>query len=125
MGTCYKGNSKTYRSVGQNILITSSAYRYKDGYFGEVSPSTGSKTRNIASLDNIATARDFYNKIAYGGTETVYKNGSMKVTNMADGTVITWRLTSHSDGTSVVEINISSSSHTGGLKKQKIHFIKE
>lgn len=125
MGTCYKGNSKTYRSIGQNILITSSTYSYKDGYFGKVSPSTGSKTRNIASSDNIATARDFYNKIAYGGTETIYKSGSMKVTNMADGSVITWRLTSHSDGTSVVEINISSSSHIGGVKKQKIHFIKE
>lgn len=125
MGTCYKGNSKTYRSIGQNVMIASSSYNYKDGYFGEKSPSTGSKTRNITSTDNIATARDFYNKIAYGGTETSYKNGSMKITHMADGSIITWRLTSHSDGTSVVEINISSSSHTGGIKQQKIHFIKE
>ena len=106
-------------------MIASSSYNYKDGYFGEKSPSTGSKTRNITSTDNIATARDFYNKIAYGGTETSYKNGSMKITHMADGSIITWRLTSHSDGTSVVEINISSSSHTGGIKQQKIHFIKE
>lgn len=125
MGTCYKGNSKNYRSIGQNVMIASSSYNYKDGYFGEKSPSTGSKTRNIASPDNIATARDFYNKIAYGGTEASYKNGSMKITHMADGSIITWRLTSHSDGTSVVEINISSSSHTGGIKQQKIHFIKE
>lgn len=35
MGTCYKGNSKTYRSIGQNVMIASSSYNYKDGYFGE------------------------------------------------------------------------------------------
>ena len=49
----------------------------------------------------------------------------MRITHMADGSIITWREKSHSDGTSVVEINISGSSHTGGIKKQKIHFVKE
>jgi hypothetical protein len=44
---------------------------------------------------------------------------------MADGTHVTWRLISHSDGTSVVEINIDHSTHTGGIKKQKIHFVEE
>lgn len=32
---------------------------------------------------------------------------------------------SHSDGTPVVDVNIERSTHTGGIKKQKIHFIKE
>lgn len=44
---------------------------------------------------------------------------------MADGTYVTWRLSSSSDGTSVVEINIDSSSHTGGIKTQKIHFMED
>ena len=44
---------------------------------------------------------------------------------MADGTVITMRTTSHSDGTPVVEINIAKSKHSGGIKQQKIHFILE
>lgn len=44
---------------------------------------------------------------------------------MSDGTIITWRVISNSDGTPVVEINIKGSSHTGGLKKQKIHFVEE
>lgn len=124
MGTCYKGQSKYYRSIGQNVLITSSKYRYSNGRFGVSSPSTGNKTRNIASSDPLSTAKDFYDKIAFGGLETVYDSGKIKVTRMADGSIITIRpVSSSQDGSPVVEINISGSAHTGGLKQQKIHFI--
>lgn len=125
MGTGFKGGTRTYRSIGQNVLIASNSYKYKDGYFGEKSPSTGSKTRNIVSNDSVLTATDFYNKIALGGTETIYNNGNMRITQTSDGSVITWRKISSSDGTPVVEINISNSSHTGGVKQQKIHFTEE
>ena len=55
MGTSlYKGGTVKYHSISQNILITSKSYKYSNGYFGESSPSTGSRTRNIASSDNIA-----------------------------------------------------------------------
>lgn len=121
----YKGGTVKYHSIGQNLLITSNSYKYSSGYFGDKSPSTGSKTRNIASSDNIATATDFYNKIALGGTEKIYDNGNRKITQMSDGSIVTWRKISTSDKTPVVEINISNSTHTGGVKKQKIHFIKE
>lgn len=124
MGT-FKGGSQSYRSIGQNVLRTSSKYQYSNGYFGKNSPSTGSKTRNIVSRDNLATAKDFYNKIAFGGTEKIYDNGNRRITQMSDGSIITWRKKSTSDGTSVVEINISNSTHTGGVKRQKIHFIEE
>ena len=124
MGTGYKGNSQYYRSIGQNVLIVASKYKYVNGRFGDSSPSTGNQTRNIQSSDPVHTAQDFYNKLTYGGIEATYDNGNRKITQMADGTIITWRKTSHSDGTSVVEINISGSSHTGGIKKQKIHFIE-
>ena len=124
MGTGYKGNSKYYRSIGQNIMLASSKYQYENGRFGVSSPSTGNKTRNIASDDPLATARDFYDKIAFGGIETIYAGGKLNVTKMADGSVITMRPVSSSlDGSPVVEINISGSSHTGGIKQQKIHFI--
>ena len=121
----YKGGTVKYHSIGQNVLITSNSYKYSNGYFGDNSPSTGNRTRNIASSDNVATATDFYNKIAMGGTEKIYDNGNRRITQMSDGSVITWRKTSTSDGTSVVEINISNSTHTGGVKRQKIHFIEE
>ncbi len=122
MGTGYKGNSKYFRSVGQNVLLASSKYHYENGYFGV---KTGHHIRNIASDNPLAVAKDFYDKIAFGGTETVHNSGALNITRMADGTVITMRTTSHSDGTPVVEMNISKSTHTGGVKQQKIHFIEE
>lgn len=124
MGTCYKGSSQYYRSVGQNILIASNTYNYQNGYFGENSMHGSKSTRNIKSSDNMNTAKDFYNKLAFGGMEKRV-NDNMRITRMADGTVITMRKVSHSDGTPVVDINIKPSSHTGGVKGQKIHFVLE
>lgn len=125
MGTAYKGNATYYRSIGQNILPTSSKYEYHNGRFGVSSPSTGNYTRNIRSSDPIKAAKDFYDTITYGGLEKMYENGKRKITYMADGSIVTWRVVSGSDGSPVVEINIRNSSHTGGLKKQKIHFMEE
>ncbi len=126
MGTSlYKGNTKYYRSIGQNVLIASHSYPYKNGYFGIASASTGSRTRNIVSTDNLRTAKDFYDKIALGGEEVRMNGGKLNITSMADGSVITMRTKSHSDGTPVVEINIEKSNHSGGIKRQKIHFILE
>jgi hypothetical protein len=125
MGTGFKGNSKYYRSIGQNILATSSKYEYENGRFGVCSPSTGNKTRNIVSSDPLKTSIDFYDTIAHGGIEKTYTNKEMKITYMADGSIITWRAVSNSDGSPVIDINIKDSSHTGGIKEQKIHFEKE
>lgn len=124
MGTTYKGNSKYFRSIGQNVLLASSSYVFHKGYFGENSIHGGDRTRNIFSENNMHTANDFYNKIALGGIEQEV-NDNMKITRMADGTIITMRKTSHSDGTPVVDINIRRSTHTGGVKDQKIHFVLE
>ena len=66
----------------------------------------------------------------YPATKTIKKTYTLYLTNpkfihIADGTIITWRITSRSDDTPVVEINIKRSSHTGGLKAQKIHFVED
>lgn len=111
MGTTYKGNSKYFRSIGQNVLLASSSYVFHKGYFGENSIHGGDRTRNIFSENNMHTANDFYNKIALGGIEQEV-NDNMKITRMADGTP-------------VVDINIRRSTHTGGVKDQKIHFVLE
>lgn len=124
MGTSYKGNSPTFRKVGENIESVSSKYPYHEGRFG-VRESKKNKVRHIASDNPLETAQDFYDRLAYGGKEDIYEKEKMKITRMADGTVITYRETSTSDGSPVVEINIDKSSDSGGVKNQKIHFIKE
>ncbi len=124
MGTGYKGNSTYFRSIGQNVLIASSKYNFSKGYFGENSKHGKERTRNITAPDNLVAAKDFYDKIAFGGKEQVI-NDNMRITRMADGTVITMRKISHSDGTPVVDINIRPSTQTGGVKSQKIHFVQE
>ena len=124
MGVCdYKGGATHYHSIGQNVMVTSQKYPMRNGYFGVVSPSTGSKTRNIVSHDNLGTAKDFYDRIANGGKEDVYNHGALRITRMHDDSVVTMRTISHSDGTPVVEININRSNSTGGVKRQKIHFV--
>lgn len=72
----------------------------------------------------ISLQQRFYDKIAYGGKESIV-DGNLRITRMADGSIITMRKVSHSDGTPVVDINIERSTHSGGLRKQKIHFIQE
>lgn len=122
LGTYYKGNANYYRSIGQNIMITSQSYKYSNGYFGDNSIHGNIHTRNIVSENALFSANDFYNKLAYGSTELII-NDNLSITRMADGTVITKRIISHSDGSPVVDINIKDSNHIGGIKQQKIHFI--
>ena len=131
MGTSYKGNSPTFRSIGENVAAVKRYYPFSDGYFGRKGESsTNSRVRNIESADPNATAKEFYNKIAYGGIESdIYNKKTGEVigqkTKLADGSIISWRDISFSDGTPAVEINIEQSTSNGGVKQQKIHFVKE
>ena len=85
------------------------SFRHTAG-FGKRMEYYLNETRNIFSDNFLATATDFYDRIANGGIEHTYDGGSRKITQMADGTIITWRNTSNSDGSPVVEINIKGSS---------------
>ena len=85
--------------------------------------------RNIISEDPSAAAKEFYDSIAYGGIErnlTDKKTGANKgmVAKMADGSIITWREVSSSDGSPAVDINIERSSDNNVVQQQKIHFVK-
>ena len=65
-----------------------------------------------------STATEFYDDITKGYVkETVHPNGA-KVRTMSDGTQITYRAKSSSDGTPAVDINKGNT-----YKPQKIHFI--
>ena len=131
MGTSYKGNSPTFRSISENVTALKNDYPFLGGYFGRKGESsTNSRVRNIESADPHATAKEFYNKAAYGGIESDIYNKKTGVvigrkTKLADGSIISWRDVSSSDGTPAVEINIEQSTSNGGVKQQKIHFVKE
>ena len=128
MGTSYKGGSPTFRTITENVSSLKNKFPVRNGYFGTEGQGR-SFTRNITSIDPKKTAKEFYDQATYGGIEEPViekKTGNIigKKTRLADGSVISWRENSKSDGTSVVEINIERSFDSGGIKKQKIHFIE-
>lgn len=129
MGLGYKGDTGHHYSVSENLSGLKKDYPVRNGYFGKNGDSDDAHIRHIESSDPSSTAKDFYDRIANGGIEKdlVDKNGNIKgkTVKMADGTVITWREVSQSDGSPAVDINIKKSTDSGGLKVQKIHFVKE
>ena len=99
-----------------------SEYTYNNGYFFEKGLGR-EHTRDNYSENPLETAREFYDKLTYGGIESEFTNGKGLKTRMSDGTIVSFRETSTSDGSPVVEINIQKSSNYGDLKQQKIHFV--
>jgi len=123
MGHGYKGDTGHHHSITENLGSLQSEYKYNNGYFGD--PGQGrSFVRNIACDDPIAVAKAFYDKAAHGGIEKTMENGKGVYTKMKDGTILSHREVSSSDGTPAVEINIKSSTDHGDIKYQKIHFVK-
>lgn len=122
MGTKYIGGATYYRSIGQNLLAMKGSYRFKNGYFGINDGKSNNKVRTITTDKPEETARDFFNRISYGGVN-VSKNGVL-MTRTHDGTIITFRIKTSSNGSPAVDINIDNSTRTAGIKRQKIHFTK-
>lgn len=86
-----------------------------DGYYGERGQSSSSRVRNLKGGDN--AAKEFFDEKTVGYiSERLIENGVIR--EMPDGTYITYRSISNSDGTPAVSFN-------GGetTKPQKIHFI--
>lgn len=123
MGHGYKEDTGHYHKVTENLPDVITSYPLKNGYFG-VRGKGRLWIRNIKSKNPVATALDFYRRIAKGGQETELKSKNGFMTKMKDGTIISWRETSSSDGTPAVDINIKHSNEHGELKYQKIHFVK-
>lgn len=117
----YKGGTVKYHSLSDNLDKLTSNYAYSNGYFGDKGQGR-TFTRNISSDSSEKMATEFYDTASYGGIENTYSKG--KYTKLSDGTIMSYREISTSDGTSVVEINIRQSSNSAGVKFQKIHFMK-
>jgi len=124
MGTGYKGGADHHYSIAENLPTLQANYPYSDGYFG-VHGQGRSFTRNIISSDPATEAKNFFDDAAYGGIIKEMSNGKGETVKMKDGSIISYREVSTSDGSPAVEINIKNKDASGGIKKQKIHFVKE
>ena len=95
-----------------------------EGYFGTKGSNTS--IRRIASSNPLATAEKFFKVATKGGTRKNLDNAppGMEAVVMKDGSLITKRVRSSSDGSPVVEITVSKAAK-GAVKDQKIHFTKE
>ena len=124
MGTCYKGGATSYHSIKDNIPSTSNSYTYNNGYFGEKGKAKKDFYSQIETSNPIEESKKFYDTIAYGGIEKPMSNGKGYITELKDGTIISYREVTSTEGSPAVEINIKKSTDTGGVKKQKIHFEK-
>lgn len=131
MGVGYKGGATTYHSIDDNVESIKSSYPLNNkGFFGTNGKSSDEAVRNIASTNPEESAKDFYDKIAYGGKEDDIvdkKTGAAigKKTTLKDGSIISWRKVSSSDGSPAVDINISKNGDSSGISAQKIHFVQE
>ena len=66
---------------------------------------------------------EFYDKAAHGGIEKEMSNGKGVYTKMKDGSILSFREVTSSEGSPAVEINIKQSNDHGDIKYQKIHFV--
>ncbi len=123
MGRGLKGGASHFCSLLENEASLKNAYEFNDGYFGEKGKGR-SFTRNIICDDPKVTAKAFYDNAAYGGLEKKIQENKGVYTKLADGSVLSYRESSTSDGSPAVEINIRTSKYSGDIKQQKIHFVK-
>lgn len=123
MGTGYKGGAIDYHSFSDNVPTLKEKHSFSNGYFGEKGQGRNF-TRNIASEDPVSAAKDFFDTAAYGGVVSKMNNGKGETVKMKDGTIISYREVSSSDGSPAVDINVLKSTADLDVKYQKIHFIK-
>jgi hypothetical protein len=113
------GNSG--RTFTDNLPDLVKEFPLDHGHFGKPSDKTNSIARIIESPDPIATAERFFRLAAEGGTMRTDKP-NIKVAELKDGSFITFRVVSSSDGTPAVDLNLTPPTY---VKTRKIHFTKE
>ena len=117
-------SAKNLHKFIDNIPSLLGKYKCNNGFFG--TKGRGRRfTRNIYSKDPIKEAKCFFELAGNGGVFKTLDNGRGIVSKLEDGTIISFRKISTSDGTPVVEINIRQSKSILQIKGQKIHFVEE
>lgn len=129
----YEGTYGSSRSIKSNLtpaLIRD--FGYHNGLFGVPGRNKGvdSTVRNIISPSPVRTAKDFYDRLTRGGSRKTSPasatggKGEMHFAKMSDGTTVTYRRYTKSDVFPAVDISVRTSTGSGGVKTQKIHFVK-
>lgn len=124
MGCSYIGCAGSYHSIGDNLSNVEKDFERHGNHFGTKSSEGSSNVYEIFNKDQHKAAKDFYDRIAYGGV-VILNLPSGQVAKMKDGTIITYRDATSSYESPAVSINVRESSDNFGIKTHKIHFIKE
>ena len=88
------------------------------GYFGKKGSSA--RIRRVESDDPVALFSEFFATATLGAIDSKI-DGKAVVRKMKCGTIVTGRITSSSDGSPAIDLNIVNSKYA---KSQKLHFIK-
>ena len=123
MGEDNTGNIFPTGSLLNNVDSMLRLYPINNGLFGVQGLSRDPSIRNIVSDTPLETAIDFYSRISSGGVEQPLPGGNGVRTTLVDGSVITFRKVSTSDGSPAISINVRRSTGSGEIRSQKIHFV--
>lgn len=94
---------------------------HSSGRYG--TPGASGNVRHISSKDPQATAKEFFDIASRGGKTTEIKPGVFRTT-FKNGTYITYRKTSKSDGSPAITIKPGEQSQHS-IRPHKIHFVED
>lgn len=114
-----------HSNIDDNARLLARQYRLTSGgYFGR--KGTGKGVRVINCMNPIAIAEYCFHILGQGGQTEVAlnrKGQEIHMSRLNDGTLVTYRRITSSQGSPAVEIRLSGGEHI--VKQQKIHFVME
>lgn len=121
----YDENPEDGSNIDDNALALAKDFHLTaGGYFGR--KGNGKGVRVISCADPVSAAEHCYRILGRGGTTTVahnLKGQEIRMTRLSDGTLVTYRRITSSQGSPAVEIRLSGGTHK--VQQQKIHFVME
>lgn len=112
----------SFHSFADNLPNLTEKFPLEGRQFGEPSTTTRDKTvRIIKSKDPVKTAYEFFGLATEGAESIVHPKAGMSLARLKDGSFVSIRETSSSDGSPAVDLSIKPA---GFVKTRKIHFEK-
>lgn len=99
-------------------------YDKETGYFGtKFKDKRSSYYRTISSDNPQKDAEELFSYLVRGGTRVPTDNPHQELYRLPDGTYVSLRIFTSTDGSPAVEISIRKNPNNTKVKSQKIHFI--